>query len=113
MGALMAFRVGQEVVCVDDAQHGQYMPEGAVFGPGLDGLTRGQIYTVREVFTCDFPDWRGVQIRVNEIVRKTHTTYGLEIPFAAARFRPIVKTDISIFTAMLAPSPKQRVDADA
>ena len=85
MGALMAFRVGQEVVCID--------------AKGVDALlTKGAHYRIRFI-SADY-------------------VYLVEVPgpsmgFFPSRFRPIVKTDISIFTAMLAPSPKQRVDADA
>lgn len=105
MGALMAFRVGQEVVCVDDNNNGQYDAPGYKFDGQLDGLTRGQVYTVREIVACPL-SITGVGVRLNEIVRPREDT-----PYCDARFRPIVKTDISIFEAMLAPSPKQRVDA--
>ena len=87
----MAFRVGQEVVCVDDTPN-----------PCFDrcSLKRGQIYTI--IFISD--DGLGVCVAEAE-------PHPDAKDFFASRFRPIVKTDISIFTAMLAPSPKQRVDA--
>jgi hypothetical protein len=33
--------------------------------------------------------------------------------FDATDFRPVKETDISIFTAMLAPTPKQKVGSEA
>ena len=111
MGALMAFRVGQEVVCVDDTCHPKYLPLGYVAAPtGLDGLRKGQTYTIREISS----EWAGFPflcLRLNEITRPVFNSSDGEPPYCAARFRPIVKTDISIFEAMLVPSPKQRVDA--
>lgn len=92
MGALMAFRVGQEVVCVDDEL-------------ALDlGLKKGNFYTIASFHPAP-PHSRDQSDRVKLVET------GPIQQWWQCRFRPIVKTDISIFEAMLAPSPKQRVDA--
>lgn len=111
MGEAMSFRVGQEVVCVDASIHEEWTTPGPgdVIHPGLDGLEQGATYTIRGLYLQD--DCLCVQLE--EIVRDYDLWLDCEVGFSAARFRPIVKTDISIFQAMLAPSPKQRVDADA
>jgi hypothetical protein len=106
----MAFRVGQKVVCVDttSAGLGQRWPS--------DYLKLGNIYTIRWIGECPYEAWRylGPCIRLLEVIRPKDSTNPEwnDMPFAQARFRPIVerKTDISIFTRMLNPS-KQGVDA--
>jgi len=87
MGALMAFRVGQEVVCVDAGDQVEWLVDRAT-------------YTIRSMSND------GQYLRLVGIF-----PLGMDLGFFSRRFRPIVKTDISIFTAMLAPSPKKRVDA--
>lgn len=97
----MTFRVGQKVVCVDDVPHGKYAP-WPVKG-GLDGLTKGTVYTIREIGAyCGEP-----VVWLNEITREIvpgWEKYG-EQGFSPARFRPLVerKTDISVFMKMLTP----------
>jgi len=100
----MTFRIGQKVVCVDDFWEAP---------PAADHLIRpqkDQVYTVRDLA----PGWissNGPAIRLEEIInRKTlwQKSGFCELAFKTSRFRPLVerKTDISIFTAMLTPSPK-------
>jgi hypothetical protein len=106
----MTFRVGQRVVCVDDAFH----PRGTaalVHGRSYllsgksHGLTRGSVYTVRSLAVAHDG---GPAIHLEEIIRSpAHPVLG-EIPYRASRFRPVKETDISIFTAMLSPTPKQK-----
>lgn len=96
----MAFRVGQEVVCVN-ASPSLYQPRIKAWHSKSETPVEGQIYTVRAV------GWsHGVaSIRLNEIkrceceqcVRMDKSWYG------ASRFRPVQKrkTDISVFTALL------------
>jgi hypothetical protein len=106
----MSFHVGQRVVCVDDKRR--------LKKADMSGLTRGQIYTVRWCGVHEFlPFWPETpSIRVEEIHRD-QDPYDLrdprlfDTPFRASRFRPVKETDISIFTAMLAPTPKQKVRA--
>jgi hypothetical protein len=95
------FHVGQLVVCVDDSP--------SICRGGLQSvpLERGRIYTVREVCS-DFVFFTGKDtgIKVDEVMRATRD--GPDHPFGACRFRPVQKTSISIFTAMLSPT---KVDA--
>ena len=93
MGALMAFRVGQEVVCVKQLYEGlgdTFSSKVKINGIYHYAGDAGNFCGIADlIFLVEYP--------------------GLK--FSKAAFRPIVKTDISIFEAMLAPSPKQRVDA--
>lgn len=100
----MTFRIGQKVVCVDDAD---FWSRSLVARP-----VKGAVYTVRD-FT------RGID--ANGLCGEGVLLVGVNNPlgfggnehgFKFARFRPIVerKTDISIFTAMLTPN-KTRVKA--
>lgn len=96
MGALMAWRRGQKLVCIESGPWEDHE------GRNADGPEKGDIVT----FECwDEPFADGE--------RGLNCFEWPEDTFGADNFRPIVKTDISIFTAMLAPSPKQRVGADA
>ena len=99
-GDLMAFRVGQKVVCIS--------AEGFIDLGEIFPVVR-EIYTIREI--KDYHD--GIcGLRLAEIVNKPKFYRGgvTECWFASNRFRPLVErtTDISIFTAMLKPS---KVDA--
>lgn len=90
------FRVNQKVVCVD-ASAGR--------SSGLPSPLRlNAIYTIKEIGTL--PDLSGdVGVRLYEVDPPTDARplFG----FRLSRFRPLVerKTDISVFTAMLNPSP--------
>jgi hypothetical protein len=112
----MAFRIGQLVVCIDDS----IQESGIVFSKrlhkpfllrgDLNGLTRGQIYTVRGI-DLDWVDEKPV-LFLEEIIRpKLHHEHA-ETGFLASRFRPVQErksqTDISIFLKMLSP---KKVDA--
>ena len=79
------FRVGQKVVCVDDAPW-------ETTGLPVPVRKKG-IYTIQELSRIR----SGLGVKLEEVDRRT---YGY---FRAARFRPVVTTDISIFEAMLAP----------
>lgn len=87
------FEVGQQVVCVDDSTR--------------DGdptyLTCGSIYTIRS-FDSECPPHVG--IRIEEIILPVPPGWKEEASYYPWRFRPIRKTDISIFTAMLTKLPQ-------
>ena len=103
------FHVGMKVACVDDEARGQYLPPiHSCTAKDLDGLTKGNIYTIRGFYTGNDPDWTyGCgSIYLEEIHRSVWG--GEEAPFAILRFRPLVKTNIEIFTSMLAPKQKER-----
>jgi hypothetical protein len=87
------FHAGQRVVCVDASPNRLC---------GVKLLTRGAIYVVRAIDVK--PKWQasGWGVHLEEI-RIVHPA-GMEWPFHPRRFRPITprKTDISMFTKMLA-----------
>lgn len=102
------FYVGQMVVCVDDSTMGAPATPDEV--ATLKGLVRGHIYTVRRV-EADWPFRTGPNLGVwlEEICRNWLDFS--DLPFDAVRFRPVRTTSIDCFTALLAPTPKQRVTA--
>jgi hypothetical protein len=104
----MTFRVGQRVVCVDDD-----FPEEYFYGDGTPNLPySGGVYTVRDLCMWSFNGDTHPGIYLEEVVnperRWIRPIAIAEHPFWAGRFRPVKETDISIFTAMLAPTPKQK-----
>lgn len=86
--------IGQQVVCIVDTSGW-----GGFYGEILP--VKGPVYTVRTIE----PYYNGIAIRLNEIVNELHLyCCGVaEIQFDSKAFRPVVETNISIFTAMLAP----------
>ena len=80
----MNFHVGQKVVCIDDRQRN--LPTNCV---------RGVVYTISDIYV--HPQW-GMKVYLHEIQAPPFNQ-----GYFADRFRPVRTTDISIFTAMLAP----------
>lgn len=103
----MTYRVGQEIVCVED-RWGHHNPEVINH---ITLPTKGAVYHIREFVPskccplCAEKAW----IRLVEIVNTDPWFRGNEPIFDLAGFRPVHKTDISIFTAMCNPTPKTRV----
>lgn len=94
------FYVGQKVVCVNDSPHRTRGPVACV---------NGGIYTVVEIAAK--PDENGSYgIALAEIRASPRGYLGASGYFRRDRFRPVVNTDISIFTAML-KTTKQGADA--
>jgi hypothetical protein len=87
---MMAFRVGQKVVCVKGPRRHRNVNQPKV----------GEIYTIRLIYPSSLTGEPGFLLE--EIVNGLHPN-GREYGFYADRFRPVVerKTDISIFKAML------------
>lgn len=102
------FRVGQKVVCVDDA----FAWKNTIYAGQVTLPTLHAIYTIRAVDEYE----RGVILAFKEVhnTPKVLKAYGnstmREPMFLAYHFRPVVNTDISIFTAML-KQVTQRADA--
>jgi hypothetical protein len=102
------FRIGQKVVCVDDADY-MHRPGGLI----TDYIRKGEIYIIREICEFDYrPDrqfGRGVRLVGIDRTEPNYPDY----PFALVRFRPIVEreTDISIFKKMLIPTSKETTPA--
>jgi hypothetical protein len=88
---MMAFRVGQTVVCVDAEPR-----DGAVLG-----LTKGLVYTISDFGGCKNGSW-GVFL--------AECDHDRGWAFYPDRFRPVVerKTDISALRALLVPGTKIR-----
>ena len=103
----MTFRVGQEVVCIDNSYFKKLASNAPEYWPTYPELKT--VYHVRAVIECPFTGERGLYLK--EIVCGINPLLNLEHGWMIKNFRPLVKTDISIFTAMLAPSPKKRVEA--
>jgi hypothetical protein len=82
----MTFSVGQKIECVDDSETLNGMPARVI---------RGGIYTVNFVRPSG-------SLSVAEVLGY----------YRSDRFRPVVerKSDISIFTSMLNPSPEKVMD---
>ena len=84
------FQVGQQVVCVKSDRFGI--------------LERGRIYTVEKVVK----GWDGRRRNQYGI-----TVCEIDVPqpyagFVRRRFRPVRKTDISVFQSLLAHAPKRK-----
>ena len=98
------FRVGQKVVCVDDAEYAHRAGDSII-----DYIQKGEIYIIREICEFDYrPDRQfGHAVRLVGILRRDDNYP--DYPFALVRFRPIVEreTDISIFKQMLTPTSKE------
>ena len=108
----MAFRIGQRVVCIDDA-----IPQGGtVYSKrlrctfrllgDLSGLKRGAIYTVRGI-GVDWADELPV-LFLEEIVRPPFHSEQAETGFDQRRFRPLAErkreTSIAVFERLLRPA---------
>ncbi len=103
MGASMTpFHVGMKVVCLCSEDP----PELDDFPGDTPKVIVGQIYTISAIES----NWEDTGFLMLEF-EETYDGHPDGAWYDADNFRPIVKTDISIFTAMLAPSPKKRVGA--
>jgi hypothetical protein len=97
----MTFHVGQKVVCV---KIGKWVSLDA--GPRPSHLPRkGQIFTIAKIV-----DARPLTfLRLDEISKDADGNFHV---FEDVHFRPVKTNDISVFRAMLVPSPKQRAEVD-
>lgn len=103
----MNFRVGQKVVCVDDAPS-----DGRRSTLPWDyRIQRGQVYVVRwkGIYNCSYGDTI-YGVRLDGIERSP----GLDTPYRSDRFRPLVtrKTSIEIFKRMLTPKTQSVTERD-
>lgn len=102
----MTFHVGQQVVCVDDRL---FNCEGKVRPVCLRA-----VYTIRAVRTFHHGGTEYTGVHLDEIVNEPRPCVlgVVEWYYSPTMFRPVVKTDISIFTAMLNPTPhRENIDA--
>lgn len=99
---MITFRVGQQVVCVDDRFRNVSIDQG---------IRRGQIYTVRWAGDYrHYVDGDFYGIKLMELHRGSDDGpegYGaVDMPFRASRFRPLVRDRIRDMLGIKAPPPK-------
>lgn len=100
------FHVGQKVVCVDNGPdcfgHAKWLDN--------DAPIVGHVYTIRR---CFLDDDNHPIVWLDEIKRGpiARNIWGEAIGYHSIRFRPVIerKTDISVFTAMLAPTSNREL----
>ena len=95
----MSFAMGQQVVCIESARWCEWD-----IGP-----RKGDICTVRAVAVC--PTTQKLALRFVEYRLPVIQELKQEGAYRACRFRPVRKTDIGAFTALLTPAPRKRVSA--
>lgn len=103
---------GVKCMCVDDELYDP--PANIEYVRGLDGISRGAVYTIREVFIDPFED--NVQVRLAEIWRPQapEENTGIEAGYRIERFRPLItktqEQDVEMFLRLASPSPFERLD---
>jgi hypothetical protein len=109
--AVNNFYVGQKVVCVDTTTQFGSVP----LDPGdLHEIKVGSVYTIRWIGEHDDPDVSPLYLGIRlEEVERSRTYPELDpnhwdVPFDHRRFRPLIQTDISVFTAMLNPTQEKK-----
>lgn len=95
----MRFAAGQQVVCIESARWCEWD-----IGP-----RKGDICTVRAVAVC--PTTQKLALRFAEYRLPVIAELKQEGAYRACRFRPVRRTDIGVFTALLKPGPEQKVRA--
>jgi hypothetical protein len=96
---------GAKVVCVDDAHLSYCVPGYRYSDDGLDGLSKGEIYTIRDALVSPFDG--APSIRLVEITRARNWSRLKkgEPGFAVGRFRPLVtktqEQDVAQFAPLL------------
>ena len=94
------FYPGAKVVCVDVNFQHMEVRAGNEHYPVL-----GQTYTIRDITA-----WHNLSIsfHLEEVVNPI-CYMGVEISFYQWHFRPIYKTDISVFESLLVPTKRKKV----
>lgn len=100
------FTVGQKIVCINDEVGAFPVPGKNHFGD-LEGLTKGNIYTISSIEICDWS--KRLVLVLAEVKRKPFPGALYSPGFDYRRFKPLEekkqekkqKTDISIFQNML------------
>lgn len=101
------FHVGQHVLCVDDFE------VCSRFFPGSIIPRAGVVYTIREIVVglrIDGTEAEGLCLE--EIRNGPQEDGGEEVSFESGCFRPLSSRSLDVFTAMLAPRPRQPAHAD-
>ena len=106
------WKAGDKLVCVSTWKSSIECDPGCVeVGP-----VEGQIYTIRSMVSALEKDGEQIGVRLVEFInpqnprRRPDHGGSQEVGFRAARFRPVQKrnADISVFTALLNPSDKDK-----
>ncbi len=103
MTARQDLYVGCEVVCIDDKFAGVTIPQG---------ITEGQTYTIRWLGMFNsYVDGDFLGVKLEGVDRGIDPTYGYDDPpYAARRFKPVVKGPIALFKR-IATDPSFEVEA--
>lgn len=88
------FHIGAHVVCIDDNLYSFQYPGIEYANDDLDGLTKGIVYTIRDIFVDPFFD--DLTFRLEEIYRQP-SIEDYEPGFDARRFRPLRKLTVEDF----------------
>lgn len=110
----MVFSVGQKVVCVNDEIDAFPCKSSPLcYVMGLNGLTEGNVYTVRGVFLVDDdPLYNYGGVYLEEITRPINAK-GVEAPYHQKRFVPLQETGMKILESILEDcSTEGDTDAD-
>lgn len=97
------FEIGQQVICINDSTNvSEYMQPSITTQGGLDGLTKGCIYTIRDIYHNLYVTNYEL-LRLEGIYREQlgGSKHEADPGYLSIRFRPVRKTDISIFTEIL------------
>lgn len=94
------FHLGQKVVCIDDGLWPDEPPPYVV---------KGHIYTISGFE--ESPAWPGNIFLTFEEFPFVCAAPGWTTGYLSTCFRPVRTTDISIFTAMLVPAPREKVSS--
>lgn len=95
------FYPGMKVVCINDDPEYVYplLPCGGVSkGRNLHGLTKGQIYTINNIFVD--PETNLLVVYLDEITRPEKLPGLDEVGFYIGRFRPVKETGLDILHAI-------------
>lgn len=96
---MSSFHIGQRIVCINDDWYPQAL------GP-YTNPKKGGLYHVRGFFPWDGLEWSPFISLIGIVDQRANITGPF---FTAHFFRPVIErpTSISVFTKLLAPSPKE------
>lgn len=93
---------GDEVVCIDDSDYPMYLQKGKVYI--VDGFyPAGPITFGRYNFILPEPHVSLVGLDITTVRKVINSPPEVPVAWRAIRFRPVKKTDISVFEKLLRP----------
>ena len=82
------FHIGQKVVCIDDTERVRNNTNTFTYVGSLDGLRRGCIYTIRDIYYDEIDN--EICVRLEEIYRGKCEAINFDEPgYVHSRFRPL------------------------